>query len=300
MAVVGIIIIAMTAVLLIYLPMIHGPGAVTGLAALIGALVAGMTSLGGALLKYTVDRQAETRLSVEAARNATQAREAEDRLKLEAAIRTVQLLSTDSGTPASPARCAGALFTVSSLDLHELTLALLDDLLGAQQISPGAASQLIDKALCCARVEQDAANALAENAHRMLDDTGMYLPEHIRHGCARFSLFTREWIAVALARAAVAKPLAQWRSEKIAPLISSVALMYENEKDKRFSSDLGSVLNELLLAYPYLNCIYHQDGSLELARLRSRVAQAMPITTIFIEAVNALRMWRGKSAAEMA
>jgi hypothetical protein len=120
---------------------------IVGAIGVVGVVMAAVLSMFGALLKNSIDSRAEQRLAIESEQNVRQASVAERRLKLEAAIRAVELFSESADEDVKRIRRIGALFTLSSLGQHDVSMVLAKALLTAGAIDPDTIARLTNNAL---------------------------------------------------------------------------------------------------------------------------------------------------------
>jgi hypothetical protein len=160
--------------------------------ALTGVFVTAALTAIGVVLKQSVDertlalqKQAETRLSQEKEHNDAIQDQAERRLQMDTAIRAVQLFSTSTGAMAPEVQVAGALYALGSLNQHKLTLSLVADLLGRNELDTDTAGEVVGLAIRSgdARVQTTAISCLWQNVTKMVNERGASVPECVADGC---------------------------------------------------------------------------------------------------------------------
>jgi len=276
--------------------------------ALVGGLVAAVVSIIGLILKYSIDQRTETRLQIEATRAAADRKaesdranalqtQAEQRLKLEAAIRSVELFGASEGKAATLQR-AGALFTLSSLDQHELTLSLTTELLQRDELEPSTACELIDRALRKGDndVKANAIIILYENVERMTASANLYIPACIGSWDVCLTPYVREFACLCLAKVLMTRPLVVWQSlfpEDANAIIGALGLgwLNENESDPRIRNDIGAVLNGVLSGFRNMGTLYHPKKAINTDELRIEVAKITASTSHAAETVRQLHRW---------
>ncbi len=218
---------------------------------LVGTFVGTVVTIIGVLLKHSIDRQTERRLEIESERNAALALEEKRRLKLEAAVRALQLFSTSSGAPTPAVQRDGALFALASLDMHDLTLQITDDLLRKDELGAGTAANLLDHALRRGELadKEAAVVLLSEHAARMLTPAGYSLPSAIGDWIPGLPDYVREWAPLAIGEILLARPASEWLTSwrgNFFHLISILGIAWTQEGSQRLKDNVGAILQAVL------------------------------------------------------
>jgi hypothetical protein len=266
------------------------------LVAATSGFLATLVSLLAILLKHSLDRRAELRAQLEAARNEEMAREAENRLKLEASIRAIQLMSGPSGLPALDIQRAGALFTLAGLGQHALSLQLTGQLLATKELDAATAAEIIDMALSVSDpdIQSRAAVLLYESASHFLTPTGAEIPRSVLDWRPGFPRDVRFWAPIALGRILLARPLAHWRGELkyvAFPIVTALVLAWRSEKAPELKEGLEAVLIEVLDAFPDLGQFHHETGILVFDDIRAQLRQ-VPVRGAMADLTSAIGNWR--------
>ena len=273
---------------------------VVGALALVGSFMGAAVSVVGILLKHSIDQQTESRLKSELRRTAVLEREAEQRLKLEAAIRALELFCTSSGSPSPVIQRDGALFTLASLDQHELTLALTADMLRKGELAAGTASSLLNQALLRGNnsIQIQAITVLDDNATKLLTAQGVDIPACLENWDSRLSDYVREWAPIVLGKMMIARPAHEW-SDKYPSyrntIIAILAIAWMEEKDERLKHDVAGILSGVINAFPTLGPLFHPRGKLDIEDIRAKVASHPPYSSQVEEVVNRLAQWANPS-----
>lgn len=274
--------------------------------ALVGGLVAAVVSIIGIVLKYSIDQRTETRLQIEATRAAADRKaesdrasalqtQAEQRLNLEAAIRAVELLGTKDGADTALQR-AGALFALSSLDQHSLTLDLAAYLLEKKTLEPAMACSLIDAALTRGdeAVKRHAVELLYDNAERMITELDTSAPRSILNWDNSLnSEYVRELAVLAMGRILLARPFQVWQSQfdgELCSVLAALALAWQAESNDRLKRDTAAIL-EATLAGRLTGEIYHPKKNINLDEINARVKGSFAVTGRAARIVARIRIW---------
>jgi hypothetical protein len=266
---------------------------------LVGGLFATSMTFAAALLKHSID-----------VRNLGQARETEARLRLETSIRAVELL-TDEGQKATRTRQAGALFVLSSLDQLDFSLALLDEIWPAGDITTTAAVWVVNRALRGEdeRIQLDAATLLARNAARLTFGTRCYeWPPCVSHKWPNsIPVLARQSLLEALIKMTASRPACKWEYACVNTLIVQFNCIFKFDQ-ARYIRDGAALCLELLLdSRFYRGRDYRMklpSGPLSVADLRDEVKAALvagdvEVTDQTRNAVERLRpTWMGKEEAD--
>ena len=258
---------------------------VVGAFALVGSFAAAAGSIVGVLLKHSID-----------SRTAMLQRDAEQRLKLEAAISALQLFSTSSGSPSPAIQRDGALFTLASLDQHELTLALVADMLRKNELAAGTASSLLNQALLRGKadVQIQAITVLDDNAANLLTAEGVEIPACLENWDPSLSAYVREWAPIALGKVMAARPAQVWSSKypyNRNGIIASLALAWENERDTQLKNDVGGILRGVISPFPAIGTLRHPRMALDIESIRAKVASLAPLSSQADQIVHRLAQW---------
>jgi hypothetical protein len=264
--------------------------------ALIGVVSGVVVSFLATLLKDSYDRRTEARMDLEAKRNDAMEREAETRLKLEAAIRAVQLFATQAGTPSLPIQRAGALFMLDNLGQHDLTLSLLSQLLPSKEIDSSVASTLINSALCQKskpNVQRAAVNLLRDHSTLFLTELGFEFPGCVIDGANGLSTYVRHWAAVALVELLLARPLKKWNEQKYSAyvVLAALTLMWRCEPDQDNRADLAALLAVIVQAFPIAGILAHPLGDIDTTTILTEVASSVPSGSFITTLIERLNLW---------
>jgi hypothetical protein len=290
----GFLFLAWRLDLLTYVSGRGGPQPVAAAITFVGALVTVVGTTLGILLKYSTDVRAEHRLQAEAdhnrsmqaqaaeriridsERNDVLQHQAEERLKLEAATEVIKLLSTSDGNLAPHIQRAGALFALANLGEHELTIALVSELLQQSNIQPSAAARLINMALINADelTQRDAIWLLYEYAEHFLTSDGFEFPNALLDGSTTFPAYVREWSALALGRILVARPCADWHGRTLMAntILGALSLAWLHETEARLSHNMAAILNLALAGFADTKVLFHPRQELDLLQIKADTA----------------------------
>jgi hypothetical protein len=258
---------------------------------LLGGLFATSLTFVGALLKHSVD-----------VRTLGQSRETEERLRLETSIRAVELL-TEDGKKASPARQAGALFVLGSLDQLDFALALLGQIWPGKDISPGAAVWVVDRGLMSKdeRTQIDAALVLLSNADNLKDtweSSCWEWPQCISYAWTnQIAPAAREVLLDALLKVLASKPKDEWDPSCVNSLLIHFDLIRRID-DKAYIRNGALQCVDLLLdtdrySDPSLT-LFAPHGEVSVAALREEISTLVSeigdtISGPFAQSITALR-----------
>ena len=277
----------------------------------VGGLVGAIVSILGVLLKYSMDRQTESRLAFEQERTAALQDEAENRQTLEAATRVIQLFANSDGKEAPPIQIAAGLLTLSNLNQHSLSLVLTADLLRRKTIEASTACQVIDAALKqkpknpgdpqIARDLQDiqinAISLLQERAEDMIAN-GLDLPMSIVNWDTSVCDYVREWAPIAVGTMMTKRSLATWRSDfrdyaNVA--LSALSLGWLHDPNPKLKNQVGAILECLLRAFPNSGSLNHPREAINTVDIRDQLKkQLLPAESLsdrVTEVVRALNQW---------
>jgi len=271
--------------------------------ALVGAFLGAAVSIVGLVVKYSIDRQTESRQEIEAQRAAALQREAEQRLKLEAAVRALQLFSTSAGEPTPAIQREGALFMLANLGQHELTLQLVDELLSKEDVSAGAAVAIINQALLQGTEEQKtrAISVFSGHAARMATPAGAEVPECLLNWVPGLPAYVREWAAIALVDVLLSRPVAEWTDKFIFQaysLLAALGIAWVEETDPRLKTNLGAVLHPILAAFPQSHLLCHPRMAIDTDKIRSEVAHLVPDGQATEDLLQRLLQWAAPEAPD--
>jgi hypothetical protein len=262
---------------------------------LIGSFFAAVVALIGALLKYSIDQQAEGRMQLENQRNERLQKESEHRLKLEAAISAVQLLATNAGNPSPSIQRAGALFTLASLGQHGLTMALTSELLSNGQLEPSTAARLFNQALLgeSEHGQHEAISILIDHAEKMLTPTGVEFPQCLLYGVRELPEYVRGWTPIVLGTLMTARPVSDWRGHiyKVAAILAALAIVWIEEPEGHIKTDAGAILKWVLQAFPDIGTLHHPRMEIDTTGIRLEVATLSPTSQAGIQVTNRLIDW---------
>jgi hypothetical protein len=258
--------------------------------ALIGTLFTAVLTLIGVLLKHSLDM-----------RNIALQREAENRLKLDTAIRAVQLFGTNEGKPTPLIQRAGALFGLSSLGQHELTLELVSYLLKqGNEIDPEIAVELVDKALISGDedLQNRALTILWEHNAKLVTPTTVCLPSCIMDGVCEFKSYLRSYIPRILSAMLLRHPIEKWQQQPLKAqgwaIIATLCLSYQTEINSDIKNDLAAVLQQLFKAFPDIGIIRHPKKMIDTSKLRNVQPKDEKISQATKEVVERLKEWQKK------
>lgn len=268
--------------------------------ALVGAFLGAAVSIVGLVVKYSIDRQTESRQAMESERAAALQREAEQRLKLEAGVRALQLFSTNAGEPTPAIQREGALFMLANLGQHELTLQLVDELLVKGDLSPGAAVAILNQAILQGGEDQKtrAISVFSSHAASMVTPAGADVPECLLNWVPGLPPYVREWGVIALADVLLARPAEEWREKFIFQaysLVAALGIAWTEEADPRLRQNLGAILQPILAAFPESQLLCHPRLSIDTDRIRGEVTGLSPDGQASEELLHRLTQW-GTSA----
>jgi hypothetical protein len=269
---------------------------------LVGAFLGAAVSIAGTVVKYSIDRQTESRQEQESRRAQALQWEAEQRLKLEAGVRALQLFSTSTGEPTPPIQREGALFMLANLGQHELTLQLVDELLSKEDLSPGAAVAIINQALLHGTEEQQtrAISVFSGHAANMATPSGAEVPEALLNWVPGLPAYVREWGTIALADVLLSRPVQEWSEKYIFQaysVLAALGIAWEEEGDPRLRKNLGAILHPILAAFPDSQLLCHPRLSVDTDRIRTEVAQILPDGQATEELLRRLNAWVAQSTA---
>lgn len=314
----GITIASISAIFVLFVAALWGAGFLTfsgsdpsskvvaAALALVGGLVAAVVSIVGLLLKYSIDQRTEMRLQIESRRAAEERKieserasalqtQAEQRLSLEAAIRAVELLGKSEGDAGALQR-AGALFALTNLDQHQLTLDIAAYLIQRNELEPNIACSLIDRAMKSANedIQAKAIEVLYQNADQMLTVSGYELPDCISDWSDCLGKYARRLGVGAMAKLLLARPLSVWKtqfSSQAYSIIAALAMAYQFESDDYLKSNVAAVLNGVLKAFAISGIIDHPKAVFSIDQIAIEVAGAVPSTEQFGQCVAQIESW---------
>lgn len=274
--------------------------------ALVGGLVAAVVSIIGILLKHSIDQRTESRLLIESNRVAEDRRtesdranalqpQAEQRLNLEAAIRAIELLGAEGSGAA--VQQAGALYALSNLNQHDLTLDLTSYLLERGNLEPNVACTLINRALESEDedVQSNAITVFCENAERMVTPLNTHVPDSIFNWDDRLCLYVREFAPEALSKILMQRPLSVWLSQfsgDLNGIIAILGLAWESEPDARLKADLAAILGCILAGFPPFGILHHPKKPIDITQIVSEVAKSSAISIANEELIKQLEAWK--------
>jgi len=274
--------------------------------ALVGGLVAAVVSIIGILLKYSIDQRTESRLQIESNRAAAERKvesdrasalqtQSEQRLNLEAAIRAVELLGAEGS--AGALQRAGALFALSNLEQHQLTLDLTSYLLQRDGLEPKIASSLIDRALKkpVEEIQRQALDVLYDHAAEIQE-----LPDTIFYWDGNLPAYIREWAPFAMARILISRPLSIWKTKfptEVNAIISVLGHVWRTESDKRLKTNIGAILKNVLKGFRNWGALYHPNGTIDTDQLASEVDGISVADADTDETFAQLESWTSRPAA---
>lgn len=240
--------------------------------ALVGTLVAAVIGFVGTILKQSLDQQAE------------------QRMKLEAAVRTLQLFSTSEGKETTEIQRDGALFALTDLGQHELTLQLADELVNKGQLSAGTASILVDHAILEGNknVKAYAINLLKNHPLEI------GIPNCVSNWVSGLPLYVREWATIAISKKILASPLKEWISNNLGVLLGLIVplcLAWEKEKDPRLKKNTGAILQAILKGLPKITAIFYPKKDIDLNKIRREVTGCIPNSSEVEKVVENLNNW---------
>jgi hypothetical protein len=281
----GVIVLFVTFTILIWR---LGLGTFAGSEGQAKVIVAGLTLLGGFLAAVITLVGVLIRASLD--------ERAEGRLKLEAGTRAVQLLVTADGQLSSLSQRGGALYLLSSLGFHELTLALTADLLSRGEVEPHTAASVLDMALTSgqAAIQAAAIDIVYDHASHFLTPTGYELPESINAGCANLPPFVRSWAASALGRLMIARPLREWATLRFAghSILGTLAIAWQNEKEPRIRQNFGGIFASLRPQFPQIpDVLYSPQGDINILKATQETRDVEPWTDAAAYLVEQINAW---------
>ncbi|HEV2804535.1 MAG TPA: hypothetical protein VGW57_06335 [Chthoniobacterales bacterium] len=278
----------------------QGTKVIAAALAVVGAFVGAMVSIIGAVLKFSIDQQTDSRQATESARTAALQSDAEQRLKLEAAVQALQLFSTSSGSLSPAIQRDGALFMLMSFGQHDLTLKLVRELLSKEELGPGVAASVIDHAI--RRGDEDAQHAAVivfyDNAAQMVTPFGAEIPRSLANWITGLSDYVREWGVFALAKVMCARPLSEWTANfesEAGSVIAALSLAWTEEKNPRLKQNTGAILRQLLLGFPEFSKIFHPRMLIDAEVIRAAVAETDPYSATATDVVSQLKHWASPS-----
>jgi len=282
----------------------------------VGGLVGAIVSIVGILLKYSIDRQTEARLTIDSRRSAAMQDRAErrlqldsdrtaatqldaaKRLKLEAATKVIQLFVTSDGKDAPSTQIAGGLLTLSSLGQHSLAILLTADLLRREMIGGSTACEVIEQALQqdSQDIQREAICLMVNYPKQMLTESGMAAPDSVSNWNPGLCEYVREWAPFVLADIMTKRALVEWQSPKFEgvanAVLATLALGWRYEAEGRIRSDLGVILNSVLRAFPHCPAqIFHPKETIDMEKIRTEVGTAKPGTNSGTDIVGRLDKW---------
>jgi hypothetical protein len=264
--------------------------------ALVGAFVGAAVSIVGTVVKYSIDQQTAAQQQIEKGRAEALQRDAEKRLGLEAAVRALQLFSTSAGSPTPDIQREGALFMLANLDQHELTLQLVDELLSKGDVSMGAASSVINRALRHGSEDEKirAITVLYDHAGGMASPLGIFIPECIEKCDADFSPYVREWVVVSLGEIMLGLPVQEWTSRyvfKAFSVIAALGIAWIEEPLPELKLNAGAILRPILSAFPQCYTLKHPRMDVDTDLIRGQVAELLPNNQAAEDLVKRLTQW---------
>jgi hypothetical protein len=250
---------------------------------------------------HVLEREAEKRLQVDSERNSTLKEAESDRLKLEAGIRAVQLFATASGTPSPRIQVDGALFTLSSLGYHELTVILTERLLLSKEVDGNTASLLIDRALRygSGAAQSDAIVIIYHQPDAFFMPRYVTLPSVLVDSPDRLPEGVRWHAALALGNVFAARSITAWRTmtgDLNALTQMLINLWLTKDTSEQVKQDTAAVLRHVLAPYPDLDSFYNSEGPIDRSEILEQTRTAEPISHNARDVVARLRTWSGLQA----
>jgi len=254
--------------------------------ALVGALLGSVVSIIGLFLKNSMEQ-----------RNSDLANEAEERLKLDTAIRAVGLLGTSTGNLSPRIQRAGALFALTSLNRHELAMALTLELLENDEIDAFSAVSILSRVMESGEsvLQEKAVEAFHKNFEKFLNSDGTSnIPNCIFNWGGNLSEYSRVWGFEAIARMLAFRPVADWKIGDAYAHLGVLGLAWTSEHEPSIKLSMGTVLNTILPAFPGIDILHHPLKRIDLKSIRDELSSA-PVTLIYYpELVKDLDVWVSK------
>ena len=223
---------------------------------LVGVFVTGALTFIGVLLKHSIDL-----------RTAQQAAETEGRLRLETSIRAVELIAEEGETTAETRR-AGALFVLANLNQFDFALALLTQMWANREISPRAASWVVDRLLLSGNpvVEFSAASLLSNRADALaVPPSGFIFPACASYRWpSRVSRTARETLLTALMKLFLSRPRQDLDDSVLNGLIVQLNII-------RNEDDVDYIRNGALVCLDALFHVYETQPGFVIRALDDKV-----------------------------
>jgi hypothetical protein len=237
---------------------------------LVGVLVTASLTFIGVLLKHSIDL-----------RTIQQNAETEGRLRLETSIRAVELVSQEEGT-ATKTRRAGALFVLANLNQLDFASALLSQMWHDRQVSPSAATWVVNRLLLSGEpsLQEAAAVELEANAHTLARSDGFQFPESMLFRWSNeLPTTARESILSAFIMMILSKPREDWSREDLNTCVYQLDIVRKQDKDSHVRNGALLCLDALLEAReiddPDL-FIFAPNGKLHVGDLIAEVRPLVP------------------------
>jgi hypothetical protein len=204
---------------------------------LVGVLVTASLTFIGVVLRHSIDL-----------RTAQQADETEKRLRLETSIRAVELVSPQEGT-ATQTRRAGALFVLVNQNELDFAYALLSEMWIDEQISPSAATWVVNRLLLSGDplLQEGAAVELDLNSHTLASSESFYFPDSMLLSWSNdLPTPARESILSAFVRMILSKPRDEWATEDLNTCVVQLDIIRRQDTESHIRNGALLCLDALL------------------------------------------------------
>jgi hypothetical protein len=222
-----------------------------------GGLITAVITLFGVLLKHSTDTK-----------NNNLKAEAENRLKLEAGIKAIELLSESADKTVCENRRSAVLHMLTSLKMHELALALLQQMLAKEQIDALTAAQILDQ---CLRLRNEELNKLSAEMFRdyssklLTDNGGAETLESLSMKWPlELGLYIKQSLQIGLMKLLLSRPYKEWDRETFNSFIYTFYIISQTETDTHIKNAIGLFTKETLSLYNDKTYFYTSEGSISI------------------------------------
>ncbi len=251
--------------------------------ALVGGLFGSLISIIGLILKFSLDQ-----------RNTDIKAQAESRLELEAAIQAVGLLSTSEGNPVPTIQRAGVLYTLTNLKFYDLALSLTSNLIAKDEIDASIAATTLDYAMKSGvqDTQEGAVMVFHDNIEKFLTSDGSSeVPDSLYLWQENLSIHSRYWGVFALAKMITSRCFSKWEISHLDVAVSAISLAWINEEDQLLKQDFGTILKNILIAFPSVRKLFHPKQTIDIDNIRSQVDSVKPYTDGVKDLIKEIKVW---------
>jgi len=273
---------------------------------LVGAFFGGIFALVGVLItsaiadrNHELARETARRHALEVEQNGKRAEEEAKRLKLEAGTKAVQLFSLADGRPAPKIQVAGALFTLSSLDYHELVMTLVSSLLEAKRIDGLSVTLLMDPAIKRGGkiAGSDAFSLLDLHAEMFVLDRYVVVPACIFEGPSTIPKALHWKVPITLAHLIMVRSPGVWKKHtKDFNYLVADLVPFWDEGSEESKVNIANILQNIMAPFPDLT-IRTQKGEKSLIQLVGATTVREPTDQDVLDVVKKLQIWNGQASA---